>query len=384
MLPYTDGRGQTTQTQIAEGAVPSAGVIPFRRATTFRNTRLQTTVGTVTAAEQQIQETIEGSGYMFGIDLTVDIETAANAAAVAYHEDAPFNAISSVVMADVNGELVNLEGFSLHVADLYGGWKKSLDSASADEFVFESVAGAVGRGGSVHFHLFVPAGTNRRTLLGLLGNQDRAQKYSIRSNFAASGTIYTVAPTAAGALTIQRSYQNYAVPAAANAQGVPQEVLPPKFGVLHYLTQVRSPQLPTSSSTQNHFLPRVGNVVRYIALIFRDGAAATARLDAEANMPTQIKFMLGDTPIFSETVDDRRALMFSRYGFDAPNGVLVYDWITDLVGRAADELGSDWLFTQGLVNAQFEITYGAGWAAASSLTIITDDLSVPSGMDLYA
>ena len=183
--------------------------------------------------------------------------------------------------------------------------------------------------------------------------------------------------------TIERVYENYAVPAAANAQGTPQEVMPPKFGVLHYLTQVRSPSAPVASATVNHFLPRLGNTIRYLILVFRDGNGATARTDVGANTPTQMKFLLGDTPIFSESWAYRRALMFSRYGFDAPAGVIVYDFITDIVERAGAELGDDYIFTNGLVNAQFEIAYPAGWAANSSLTIITDDLVVPAGIDLY-
>ena len=384
--PVSDGQGATAQTQIVEGAQPAgAGKIPFRRATTARTSRLEATSGiSVTSAEQQVSIQIEGSGYVYGVDVEFDIETAANAATVAYHEDAPWNMLSSVVFQDVNGELINLPGFSLRLANLYGGWATGNDQSSTDASVYESVSGAVARGGSVHGHLKVPVALNRRTLLGLVGNQDRSQKYLLRTNVAASGSIYTTPPTTAGAVTIARTYENYAVPAGANAQGVPQETTPPKFGVLHYLTQTVSPSVPTSNSTLNHFLPRLGNTLRYLILVFRDGNGATARTDSEANLPTQIKFALGDTPLFSETPGYRRKEMRDRYGFDAPAGVFVYDWITDIIQRAGAELGDDYVFTNGLVNAQFEVTYGSGWAANSSLTIITDDLQVPAGVDLYA
>lgn len=385
VVRYADGG--TPMTQIREGDVPSAmAVIPFRRATTFRTTRLQTTTAVLTAAEQVVNETIEGSGYVYGIDLDVACVTAANAAATAFHEDAPWSALTSVVFADVNGELINMDGFSLWLVNLYGGWHRHRTTTSTDVSIYSLVTGAGATGGSFRFHLFVPVALNRRTLLGLLGNQDRAQKYSLRSNVAAGGVggIYTTAPTNPGTVTIQRTYENYAVPAAANAQGTPQEIMPPKFGVLHYATQVRAAAPPVSSATVNHYLPRLGNTLRFLILVFRDGNGATARTDSEANVPTQIKLLLGDTPIFSETAAYRRMLMFTRYGFDAPAGVFVYDFITDIVERAGAELGDDYVFTNGLVNAQFEVTYPAGWAANSSLTIITDDLQVPNGVDLYA
>lgn len=379
----TTGQGNTV---IQEGAQPAsaAGSIPFRRATTFRTSALETTgPGAMTAAEQPVQIQVEGSGYVYGIDVEFDVETAANAAVVAYHEDAPWNTISSVVYSDVNGELVNVSGISLRFANLYGGWSLANDQASTDTTIFEQVSGAVARGGSVHGHLFVPIALNHRTLLGLVGNQDRAQKYSLRTNINASGQVYTTPPTTLGQVTIQRTYHNYAVPAAANAQGTKQEQMPPNFGVLHYITQTVSPVVPTSNATLNHFLPRIGNTLRYIILVFRDGNGAAARTDAEANLPTRFKFMLGDTPIFSETPGARRKIMRDRYGFDAPAGVFVFDWITDIVARAGAELGDDYLWTNGLTSAQFEIAYGAGWAANSSLTIITDDLVVPNGVNIY-
>ncbi len=373
---------------ITEGEQPTAaGLVPFRRATTFRTSRLQSTTGiNLTAAEQQVNVQLEGSGYVWGIDLEVDVETAANAAVVAYHEDAPWSVFTSIIFADVNGELVNLDGFSLRLAAIYGGWQLNDDAVATDPLVYERVTGAVARGGSFHFHMPVPVGVSQRTLLGILGNQDRAQKYSLRSNIAAGGVggIYTTAPTNPGAVTIERHYLNYAVPAPTNAQNVPQEVMPPKFGVLSFLTRTVSPSPPVSSGTVNHFLARLGNTIRLLILVFRDGNGATARTDAEANMPTSIRFLLGDTPIFSETVGLRRKLMWDRYGFNAPAGVLAYDFITDILRRAGDELGDDYIFSNGLVNAQFEITYPAGWAANSSLTIITSDLQVPRGVDLYA
>lgn len=377
------GQGDT-QMLVGEGAQPAAGVIPFRRASTFRTSLLeQTNIALLTAGEQPIQIQVEGSGYVYGIDLEVDLETANGAAGVvAWHEDAPWNAISSIVYQDVNGELWNLPGISTHLLNLYGGSSLADDAVSTDENIFEQVSGAGARGGSTHFHLFVPVALNHRNLMGLVGNQDQSQKYSLRSNVNASGQIYTVVPNPLPAVTINRTYHNYSVPATHNADGVQQQVRPEYFGVLHFGTQTVAPSVPTTG-TRNHFLPRIGNTLRVIVLVFRDGNGAAARADAEANMPTLLKFMLGDTPVFSETVGARRKIMRDRYGFDAPNGVLVYDWITDLVTRAGAELGDDYLWTKGLNNAQFEITYPAGWAANSSLTIITDDLIVPNGMNIY-
>jgi hypothetical protein len=77
--------------------------------------------------------------------------------------------------------------------------------------------------------------------------------------------------------------------------------------------------------------------------------------------------------------------MFDRYGFDAPQGVYNYDAITDFTNSAGAELGDDYFWTSGLVNAQFAISYPAGFGATNnSLTIVTGDMLVPPSIDLYA
>lgn len=384
----------------ASNANEPGSMIPFRRATTYRTQQIDTLTlasPAITAAQQNQEITVQGSGYIYGIDLDVQVVTAANAAAVAYVEDAPWSALASVVFRDVQGELVNLDGFSLRLANLYCGYRLAREdtpstagvaaatpgvAGSLDTGVYQQIGTAVATGGSFRFHVWVPVATNTRDVIGLLGNQDRAMRYQLRSDIAPTASIYSVAPTTQGSLTIRRTYHSFAVPAATNANGARQQQVPDKFGVLHYTTKNRNVAVPSGGSTVNHPLARLGNTIRTMILVLRSNGS---RATAETNIPTLITFKLGDVPIFSETAAHRRALMFQRYGFDAPAGVFVYDAISDFILRAGAELGEDYWWTNGLVNAQFEITYPAGFGAANnSLDVITDDLQVPSGLDLYA
>lgn len=373
------GGPNVPQTEANQGG----GTVPFRRATTFRTSTLPPT-GPVamTAAQQPVQQVVDGSGYIYAIDLDVSCATAANAAVVAYNEDAPYNALASVVFGDVNGDLINLTGFNLFLVNRYGGYTYIPLANSADATVYGLTAGNGATGGSFRFHLQVPIALNHRSLLGLVANQDRAQKYQITDDIASSGVVYATPPTNLGNVTIRRTYENYSVPAAQNANGAAQQQQPPKFGVLHFLTQSINPTVPAGGGQVPHYLPRLGNTIRYMILVLRSNGS---RATAEANLPTQIAFKLGDTPIFTETPAYRRTLMFRRYGFDAPAGVFVYDFITDILRIAGDEMGEDYMFTTGLVNAQYEITYPAGFGAANnSLTVITDDLLIPANVDIYA
>lgn len=374
-------------------------MIPWRRATTYRTQIVDTTTiatPALTAAQQNLEITVPGSGYVYGIDLDVNVVTAGNAAAVAYVEDAPWSTLASIVFRDVQGELVNLDGFSLRIANLYFGYRTNReDSASTatvaaaaagsqgslDTGVYQQIGTAVATGGSMRFHLWVPVATNLRDTIGLLGNQDRAMRYQLRTDIAPIASIYTVNPTAQGSFTLRRTYHSFAVPGAANANGARQQQVPDKFGVLHYTTKNRNVSAPAGGSTINHPLARLGNTIRALALVLRSNGS---RATAEANAPTQITFKLGDVPIFQETPQHRRNLMYQRFGFDAPNGVYVFDAISDFALAAGNEYGEDYWWTNGLVNAQFEIVYPAGFGVANnSLDVLTDDLQVPTGLDLY-
>lgn len=361
-------------------ANPPGGMVPFRRATTGRTSLLPVTgPQALTAASQPVQIVVDGSGYIYAIDVDVLASGGAGGGA-SFNEDGPYNVLSSVVFGDVNGELINLDGYSLFLANLYGGWSDHPLDGSADTNVFD-ISGVAN--GNFHFHLSVPVALNRRSLLGLVANQDRAQKYSLRTDIAPDSAVFAALPAGNDPnITLTRTYDNYAVPAAQNANGAAQQQTPPKFGVLHFLTQSVNPSAPSGGSTVNHYLPRLGNTIRLLILVLR--STGGSRATAEGTMPTRVSLKLGDTPIFTETVAYRRALMFARYGFDAPDGVLVYDFITDVINQAGAEMGEDYAFTNGLVNAQFEITYPAGWGAGSSLTIITDDLVIPANVDIYA
>jgi hypothetical protein len=173
-------------------------------------------------------------------------------------------------------------------------------------------------------------------------------------------------------MNIEKYYENYAVPLAKSPTDSPQEMVPPDFGTIHYLTATLADAAPLGGSQVPHFLRRIGNTVRWIALILRSN---NTRANAETNFPTNIQLKVGEDALFNESWAYRKFLMYERFGFDLPNGVLVYDTLHDFSAAAGYELGDDYFHTQALVNAQFIVTYPAGFGStANSLRILTDDL----------
>lgn len=364
--------------------------LAFRQATIERSDIL---VGEVLAAYPTVttryERQVEGSGYVFGIELLLDVTTAGNGATVAFYEDAPWSAWDTVVFRDVNGELLNLQGYDLYLANLIDHQYRLVWAdgtiVTPNVNLYRLVTGVgAGIGGSFRTFLRVPIATNRRDLVGLSGNQDRAQKYSLRDDLApgsaaATGPIYTTAPTTQGVTTVTRYYESYSVPLPVGPTGQRQASIPPTFGTLHFTTATISDSQPVGGATVNHYLRRLGNTIRWIALVFRSNGT---RANAAATPPSNIQLKVGDDVIFNEDYNYRRMQMFERWGYEFPNGVLVYDALHDFVAGADYEMGYDYLHTQAIVNAQFQITYPVGFGSTNNtLKIITDDLQqgiVPS------
>lgn len=359
-------------------ALPSPNVnqggvaLPFRRATIERNTILIQDSNVVTASTIPIDRTIEGTGFLYAIRLKLVCTTSANAATVAFAEDGPYSALGSVVLRDVNGEVVNCpSGWYMYLANLVDRNYSNRWIDQSTETVITSGSG--GTGGSFTIFIDVPLGTNRRDLLGILGNQDRAQKYQLRTDMNPSASIYSTPPTNPGTLVINRYYQSYSVPMPVGPNGARQAVLPDNYGTVHFTTVTTNEATPLGGSTVNHYLRRLGNTIRWMALVFRSNGT---RANVETNRPTQITFRAGDDTIFTEDYAYRRSLMYERFGFDMPPGVLVYDAIHDFSGDAGFEVGDDYYHTQSLTQAEFDVTYPAGYGSTNnSLTIVTDDLA---------
>jgi hypothetical protein len=379
--------GPTLQTPNVSSP-PGGGIIPFRQATIERtDVLISDTISALgTSGVQRYERPVDGSGYLYGILLELDVLTASNSATTAYFEDAPWSAFDTIGFRDPNGELVSaMAGYNLYLANLVNhdyqiAYSDTLGGVTPNTNIYKLTSGSGGTGGSFRFFVTVPLGLNRRSLTGIVGNQDRAVKYLLRSDIASgaaasTGPIYTTAPTTQGAVTLNRYPLTYTVPLPTGPSGQRQASYPIDYGTLHFTTATQSDAVPVGGSTVNHQLRRLGNTIRWITLVMRSNAS---RSTANTNAPTNIMMKVGDDVVFNETYDVRRKIMWDRLGFEMPNGVLVYDAIHDLgKGGMGGELGYDYYYTQSIVNAQFQIAYPSGFGSTNnSLQIITDDLQM--------
>src|SRR5438309_3368403 len=287
----------TVQMQTASTNAPSQQRIPFRAATMERSDILAAETGlALTSSLQPIQRTVEGAGYVAGILLDVQTTGATSTAAsvAVYGEDAPWNVLDTTAFSDANGELWNLGGIEAELVNQSSredndppptsladgaalpaaGTGGIGTTASQDSNVLVNV-GAVGTastgtaaGGNFRFPLRIKVCTNRRDLTGILGNQDRSQKFQLRTDVAASSVVFSTAPSSLPALTINKFYEEYSIPLPTAPDGTPQEVFPSSFGTLLFHTRQTAAANPSNGGQISHFLQRIGNTIHFLGLVF--------------------------------------------------------------------------------------------------------------------
>lgn len=361
---------QTTSNPTQRGGPP----IAFRHATTERSQQLTTeTAVALTAGTQTIERTVDGSGFIYGIDLLVQAPASANLLNAQFNEDGPFNALDTVELRDVGADIALLTGYSLYLVNIANHDYAYRDAwQSGNAAIAQALSGSGPNGGTFDFDLRVPVANNRRELIGALGNQDRAQQYFLKLILAASTTIYATAPTALPAVTISKHYESYTVPARQAPNGQQQIQLPPWYGSIRQSTRTISEAAPAGGSSIPHFVRRISNTVRYHILVMRSNSS---RVTAAANLPTLMNLQVGDEPIYTEMVQYRQKRNFEIHGQVLPPGVLFYDNIHDFWPGAGGELGYDYWYTQIVQNMKYLISWPAGFGTtANSLEFITDDM----------
>ena len=372
-------------------------VIPFTRASR-KKTRNGGVITVVFAAGQQALAPVQipAAGYLRNIRLQVTCVTAGNAAATAFNADAPFNALQAVSLLAANGDSIisPLDGFALAMVNKYGCFNSQLNDPLADPG-FSVTTGAGATGGSFNFNTRIPCEIDARDGLCALPNMAANQSFLLQMSLAPSATVYSVAPTAAGTVTITIVLEYWAAPSDTNAMGNPQAIAPPANGSVSLL-QIQNPVI-AASTDQTFQLLNVGNTIRWIMFILRTAPGVRT----EADWPNVFNLFVQNDPWHFKTKNNWRQQMNQVYGLGQSatigptatptkgaldNGVFVLtDFMED--GCAGDNFATSasnrnqWLVTNSAAALTCE---AANWgAAAGQLLVITNSVRVSDPAALY-
>jgi len=376
------------------GAPPVAesggSLVPFVRASYQYREKIRTDTFQLSAAQQTAQPVpVTPGGFLRGIWLELDntVNGALGTAVLGQPSDFPFAMIANIQLEDVNGQTIfgPCSGYELYLANKYGGYFPDGDPVVQPGFVGTFV--------DQYFCLWIPCEI-RSDALGSLSNTDARAQYRLiytidsSANILSTGTV-TTQPT----FTVSTWVDYWAQVERSNMAGEPNEQVPPLLGTTQFWSR-EVPVVTAGAQTVKH--NRVGNAIRTVIYVLRNGAAAGAAQPANqrvSNYVDPIKLKLDNRYLLSESPFLRRRAIMSRlFDLSGPDGdpaaigtptdsiletgTLVYPQSGDLSYKpSAGDIG-DWLDTNEASFLQFEDTLNA---TVASLTILTNDVAPPPG-----
>ena len=399
MLPNSGQQVATSTPGQADKQNP-VPVIPFIRAARKKSALVaQFISGALAANVTNVNPSqIVAAGYLKRLKVTVSAVTSANAAAVTFNADGPFNVLTQIFFNQPNGAALiqPVEGFDLYAINKYGAHNTNSFDPLSDPGYFVTT-GAVATGGSFTFSLYIPCEVDDRDGLGALANMAANQSYLFQYSLNTLASIYGVVPTTGPVVTVTTVMEYYAAPQAMTPQTAttpaqPQQVAPTPNGSLS-LIQIQNPLISTGAPQKLQIL-NMGNVVRYFIFILRTPAGVRTEVD----WPTAVNIKyLGDV-MFYKTRLQWNLTMATAYRYfggktAAPtlnaldNGVFVLTDFMNSGGQGNNTVSGAsnrdlYLPTNSATLLEFEALTAWG-AAAGLLKIIQNCINPANAASIY-
>lgn len=306
--------------------------------------------------------------------------------------DAPYNALSSIMVADTNGSGIyggqTFTGYDAFLANLFGGYSFGNDPRL--DPCFSTTAGAF------EFWLTVPFQYNPKTGAGSLPNMSANATYSLQLYGNTSANIWQTAPTTTPSVLCDVWMENWTLPDATDLLGRHQMQGPPLLGTTQYVTKQSFTNL-TASGQNTVQLTRKGNMIRKWILVTRNSSQARVAAVGAAGtgpgggvLPNPFEFwwdgnrLTSDDPQFLNNITgSRQGQMLQASSVNSvPTGVIDYEWSAPFGLNYGGDGEGGWLATTQ--SSRLELL-GAAWgSSASQLDVITIDVAPIALANQYA
>lgn len=317
-------------------ARPAQPLVPFNQASKrAREQPLTFTVQPGAAPVQLGPADLTPNGFLRYVDIHVSTVTPGTLGAGVVADGWPFNILDNVQFLDTGGQKMDdLSGFGLFLDNMVGGTPFRSDPRAAFDYSASATA--------PNFRLRIS-----RELFedgrGALPNLSGSQKYRVRALVAALSQMYSTVPTTAPVLKIDVIDGLWLLPSAQDGGGRPQQRRPPLLGLSQYRTSWY-PLQPVAAGQVNYEFKSTGNLIKYIAIVARDGTGA--RSDAVLPDPFTLRldnsYPFDNVPL-SEVIHEYEAMIPQRV--DRLTGVVLipfnYGWDNRVGGQGV----SSWLPT---------------------------------------
>jgi hypothetical protein len=279
--------------------------------------------------------------------------------------DAPWNALQSVWLQDVNGAYFQypIDGYSLLQENVYGGYSFRGDPRLDSNYLSGPTAGL--------YTLRIPVQVTRHNAYGALANQNAAATYKLGWVWNTSTTVFASAPSVAPSWTATAFLEAWTQPNARDFKGRPQAQVPPGHGSSQQWSYYTKTVTTGSNVVQ---FPRVGNTIRTIVVIARNASGVRDDTVLPSLLAT-FSLNIDGRVLTAETLQLRKTLMSQMLdnGASVDTGVMVFYFNNSILGKVGDETADLWLPTLQSTRLECVATITSG----SPLTweILTNDIA---------
>lgn len=345
----------------------AAAVLPFLFGSNmYEETPFHEETITLDASSHEIVENITPGGFLRGV--LVQVSSASGAIGTAnLADDAPWSLISSLSIDDISGgPILNpMSGFAHLVKQKYfSPW----DGDPATR---------AGYSNSINPAFTLRAMVEVRDTLAVLANTDARAQYRVRLTVAPLGSLVDVAANVGTApdVTIKLSYLTWAQPDAVDLLGNSIDPIPPGLIASRFF-QHEVPNLNAGDTPVRCTL--VGNEIRGLAFIVRDGDATETRTDLTDSGCGPIRFTLDSRSFWKVNPSQLVERMAAFYGllgagtWTRETGV----YVIPRFRLPGELLGEHWLQTVEQNNMRIELTGGDLASAPGTIELLYDQLAI--------
>lgn len=337
---------------------------------------------TLTYGQEVSNIDVAANGYLSGILVRVDVTSTGNSATVALNEDAPFNVLSLVRLADINGANLfgPMSGWDWSQAIKYGGYRyENRPTLNPGYSALSTGSGATAGSGS--FVLRIPVSVNQRDAFGSLPNMNAASALKLYFAVNSAANIFSTAPNGTVTVRIRASIETWLVPGAQDQNGIPNTLTPPALGC--YQRWLKN-TFTINSGANTIRMQNVSNYLRTLLFVFRSSGSRN-----DASFPDTMLLNLDGYSRDGIRKYELRTHMYEQYGYTEAvaaggsgiqTGVFGWNWSHELDGKPGFETRELYLPTNSATRLELVGDFGAG----GTLDVLWNDVVVPDGLDFRA
>lgn len=349
------------QQQQGRRQAPPMPPIPFTAAAHEHSEPIVTDTTLALGAAQQVRGPFDVPAYGFLRHVFLEVAMSGGTlGAGVLAADHPWNILQNISLVDVNGAPIfgPLDGYATLWANMIGGYAFRQDPRLGPWFS-NTINGA--------FWLRIPIEISRHNGYGALANQNAAASYKLSWTLNTSAAAYSTAPTTPANVQVKAWLEAWSQPNQQDLTGRPQQREPIGHGTTQFWSSFTKAGL--AAGNQTILLPRVGNLIRGLVFICRDGTGA--RSDTVGPNPLQLTWDARILNLESQNYRTQRMMEALEAPAARDTGVFAYSFANSIVGHDGDEDPNLWLPTVQSTRLELDGTS----STAGSIQVVTNDIA---------